>query len=297
MTYSEPMISDIKGTADAVKFPLLFEDIENNDMTISRLTSAAERGRVHHAYIFEGPSNADKTGFAMAFAKALMCTENRGRGCGRCRSCRRIENGNYIDLMYIAGEASKDSSVRSVKDDDIDKLITRLYSKPFDGSRNIAIVADADSMSAKAMNHLLKTFEEPPAGTVIMLLSENINRLPVTLRSRAVHCLVEPFGGGARQAGAKRAEKIVHGLLAKEPYYRIKKYLSDIGKDRDEAYEVLDAMETVFRNILTDGSIKTDREVVYAAVAALEEARSSIRRSVSVQYAMKTMALKIGGHI
>ena len=136
-----------------------------NQKLIDRISSSIISVRVFHAYIIEGDALADKVGFAKEFCKAIICKEKPGLGCDNCLDCRKMDHDNFEDLYFI------ESDGMSVKDEQISNLQANLKKKPI-GSRNMAIIKDADTMTVRAQNRLLKTLEEPFAGTVIILLSE-----------------------------------------------------------------------------------------------------------------------------
>ena len=152
-----------------------------------KLSQAIRTGRISHAYIIEGDHNVDKLGFAMEFVKALLCPEDPGEGCGLCSTCRRVENGNYEDLYLVQPDRDDKKATLSIKDADIEELQANLKMKPTGGDRNIAIIDGCDGMTPRAQNRFLKTLEEPAPGTVILLLSENMENLLPTIRSRCVH--------------------------------------------------------------------------------------------------------------
>ncbi len=250
-----------------------------------RLNSAISNGNISHAYIFEGDYTVDKTGFAMSFVKAVLC---KNGGCGHCAVCRKIENGNYEDLFVISPE-------NSVKDEDIEKLQEKLKNRPFAGSRNIAVIENADTMTRWAQNRLLKTLEEPPSGTVIVLLADNIENFLPTILSR---CAVYRLEGAQQQSDkgaldkAAELEKMIYG---EEPFYVLKAYAEKLAKDRRETMAVLDCLERTYRDFIIQGSVKYSSASIYSSISAIEEARRKILRNMNVSYALKEMIIKIGG--
>ena len=145
-----------------------------------RIRGSVTAGNVFHAYIIEGDTCVDKVAFAKDMLKAIMCRENPGMGCEECIDCRKIAHDNYEDLYFI------ESDGLSVKDEAVFQLQEKLKLRPSGGNRNLAIIKDADTMTVRAQNRLLKTLEEPTPGTVIILLSENRDNLLETIRSRCV---------------------------------------------------------------------------------------------------------------
>ncbi len=250
-----------------------------------RLNSAISNGNISHAYIFEGDYTVDKTGFAMSFVKAVLCENG---GCGQCSICRKIQNGNYEDLFVISPETS-------VKDEDIEKLQEKLKNRPFAGSRNIAVIENADTMTRWAQNRLLKTLEEPPDGTVIILLADNIENFLPTILSR---CAVYRLEGTEQQSDAaavSRAAELEKMIYEDEPFYVLKAYAEKLSKDRHETMAVLDCLEKTYRDFIIQGSVKYSSAGIYSSISAIEEARRKILRNMNVSYALKEMIIKIGG--
>ena len=264
----------------------------NRDL-IERLTDIAGSGNVHHAYIFEGPLTANKKGIALRFAQALLCEKAPGKGCGTCPVCRKIVSENHIDLTVIGATRAESRNTSSIKDDDVEKLISRMKTKPYEASRNIAVIEDADSITIRGANRLLKTLEEPPVGSVIMLLSENSTNLPVTIRSRCVQFRVARDKNETNMYSELSAQ-LVTQLSSGAKYHEIKKKIESIGRIREDAYMFLDSLEDEYRDrmLIVGGSIK--KEQIFAAVSEIENTRVKIKRHMTVQYALKEMALTLG---
>lgn len=273
---------------------MAFDNITGNRSLIDNLQKTIQSGNVHHAYIFEGPLTADKKGIAVSFAQALLCPEIPGRGCGVCAVCRRIENGNHLDVISVQATVEEGRKVKSVKDNHIDKLIERLMSKPYEGDRNIAIVEDAGTITPRAANRLLKNLEEPAIGTVIMLLTENIADLSQTIRSRCVHMRVLAGENSVSEYG-RVSEELVSMFARREKYYNIKPLIESIGKMSYQAFAFLDSLEDEYRKRLLDRSSGMKKDTVFYAVKVIEETRRKIKMHVVTQFALKEMALKLCG--
>lgn len=268
-----------------------FEQIQGNEALVARLTSAIQNGNVSHAYIFEGEAVLDKKAFAESFVKAILCKEEPGVGCGRCLSCQKIDHENYEDLLYVEADGS------SIKDEAIEKMQQRLRIKPY-GERNIAIICDADTMTLRAQNRLLKTLEEPPKGTVLILLSENMENLTQTILSRCVKFRLHYFGQESYEGMLETAGNIADMLLGGQPFYKRKEAIADIMKDAGQTNAFLDALEKTYRDLLVDGSEKGrlyKKSQIYKNVALIEQARRQIQRGVAKGYALKDLMIKIGG--
>lgn len=268
-----------------------FSQIEGNQKLIERLSASIKSGNVSHAYIFEGEAVLDKKAFAEAFVKAVLCGEMPGIGCGQCASCRKVEHGNYEDLFYVEADGA------SIRDEAIEALQHRLKTKPY-GERNIAIISDADTMTLRAQNRLLKTLEEPPEGTILILLSENLENLTQTILSRCVKFRLNYFGKESYEGMMDKAREVADLLLAGEPFYKRKEAIEEIIKDDGKTRAFLDALERVYRDLLLEPSEKSrlyKKSRIFENVHQIEKTRRQLQRGVSKSYALKDLMIKIGG--
>ena len=268
---------------------LSLADWKEDQKLINRISAAIRSGNVSHAYIIEGDTQTDKEKFARDFLKALCCRERPGSGCDVCASCRKIDHDNSEDLYIVRADGI------SVKDKDIALLQENLKTKPT-GERNMALIANADTMTVRAQNRLLKTLEEPPGNTVILLLSENKENLRETIRSR---CISYRLGGfRTDDSGFEGANEMVNALLENEKFFYLKKLLSGYVKNRENAFKLLDGMEKIYRNFVI-GDDERGRlvrsEDVFSYIELIEEARRDIIANVNYNYAIKDMIIKIGG--
>lgn len=267
------------------------EQMDGNEKLAQRLTLAIKSGNVSHAYIFEGEGILDKRAFAEAFAKAVLCKTAPGTGCETCLSCKKINHGNHEDLIYVEADGN------SIKDEAIEKLQERLKTKPY-GERNIAIISDADTMTLRAQNRLLKTLEEPAVGTILILLSENIENLTQTILSRCVKFRLNYFGRESYEGMMETAQSIADMLLEGQPFYKRKQAVSEIMKDNGKTNAFLDALEKVYRDLLVENTEKAKlykKTQIYKNVDFIEQTRRQIQRGVSKSYALKDLMIKIGG--
>lgn len=262
---------------------------ESNEKLISRIAESIKIGRVFHAYIIEGDALSAKEDFAKEFCKAVVCETKSGTGCGDCLNCRKIEHDNYEDLYFI------ESDGMSVKDEQIFKLQSDLKKKPM-ASRNLAIIKDADTMTVRAQNRLLKTLEEPFEGTIIILLSENRQNLLETIKSRCILYRLEDSKDDGQ--GYEGAEAVFQAISEKKNFFAVKTILSKHMKSRDDAFVLLDGLERIYEKLLTWEDTRRkfyQKEEVFQAIELIEEARRDLLAKVNYQYAIKNLILKIGG--
>ncbi|MCI7301022.1 hypothetical protein NIA71_08435 [Ihubacter massiliensis] len=268
-----------------------FDQIKGNEKLKDRLSAAIRSGNISHAYIFEGEAMLDKKAFAEAFIKAVLCKEAPAEGCDQCVICSKIDHGNHEDLIYLQADGS------SIKDEAIEHLQERLKTKPY-GDRNVAIISDADTMTLRAQNRLLKTLEEPAEGTILILLSENLENLTQTILSRCVKFRLSYFGKESYEGMLDKAREVADMLLDGQPFYKRKEAVAEIMKDSGQTYAFLDALEKVYRDFLvenTEAGKLYKKSQIYRNVDLVEQARRQIQRGVAKSYALKDLMIKIGG--
>lgn len=167
------------------------------------------RGRVPSAYLFAGESGIGKKFAALNLAKALNCLERGGEGesfansepramsyelydaCDKCSSCGRTDSMTHPDLLMIAPEKGE------IRVGEIREVEEALSFKPFEGRRKVVIIDDADAMNQSAANAFLKTLEEPPDESLLILVTAHPDRLPETIRSRCCRINFVPLSPGA----------------------------------------------------------------------------------------------------
>lgn len=168
-----------------------FAAIKGQDKAISFLKALLKNKRMSHAYIFCGPSGVGKKIAAISFAKAMNCLAaapaGEGpqaaitEGCGICDSCRKIESLTHPDVFILKPEKEE----KGIKIDDVRALIKDIYLKPFQARRKVYIIDQAEEMKHEAANALLKTLEEPPQDSTIILIANDIKSLFHTIVSRS----------------------------------------------------------------------------------------------------------------
>jgi DNA polymerase-3 subunit delta' len=192
-----------------------FAEIVGQDRAIASLRAALRRDALHHAYLFGGPEGVGKGTAARLLAQAANCT---GPGtadgaladdpCGACGPCRKIAKGVHPDVLFLAEErvmakagtweprGGKSPSKDIVVDQVRDVALRRLALRRFEGRRRFVVVDPADAMNPQAQNALLKTLEEPPPGTTLVLVASNPDALLPTIRSRCLRVTFAPVPAG-----------------------------------------------------------------------------------------------------
>ena len=139
-----------------------------------------EADKLAHALLIEGPSGVGKTALACTMVARLLCTENHPLACGQCRSCQLLAGGAHPDYFNLQPEEKS----KVIKVDQVRALIGKLDLTTSISECKVAYIHPAEVMNGAAANALLKCLEEPAGNTVLILVSDNPGRLPVTIRSR-----------------------------------------------------------------------------------------------------------------
>ncbi len=138
-----------------------------------------ESGRLAHAYVIVGSPRGNALEFAEAFLKLLFC-ESAEKPCNECANCRLIESHKHVDTLWVEPQ----SKSRQIKADEVRGLIHRVTQTSFEGGWKAGILVSAECMNEKSANILLKTLEEPPPKTVLLLITDSPQSLLPTIISR-----------------------------------------------------------------------------------------------------------------
>lgn len=160
--------------------PDVYADLAGQDAAVAQLRRAATEDRPTHAWLFTGPPGSGRSTAARAFAAALQCEQPgpANRGCGACHACRTVLGGTHPDVTVLATEAV------SYRIEDVRALVEAAQATPATGRWRIFLMEDADRMTERATNVLLKAIEEPPPRTIWMLCSPSPADVLPTIRSR-----------------------------------------------------------------------------------------------------------------
>jgi DNA polymerase III subunit delta' len=159
---------------------MAFKDIKGQDRPIARLQAALKDGHLPGAYLFSGPEGIGKKLTAFNFAKALNCLENGIDACESCLSCRKIENGRHPDIHLV-----DNGSFEEIKIEDIRSLQQEIVLKPYEARFKVFIINNAHNLNSESANAFLKTLEEPPENSVIILVTDRPGLLFRTIISRS----------------------------------------------------------------------------------------------------------------
>ncbi len=140
------------------------------------LISAVEGDRaMTHAWLITGPPGSGRSIAARAFAAALQCPSG---GCGECHACRTVVAGAHPDVTIVATEKV------TISVDEVRSLVSRAQSAPSEGRWRVIVIEDADRMTERTSNVLLKAIEEPPPRTAWVLCAPSLHDVATTIHSR-----------------------------------------------------------------------------------------------------------------
>jgi DNA polymerase III subunit delta' len=162
----------------------VWDDVVGQPAAVAELSrAAADPAAMTHAWLFTGPPGSGRSVAARAFAAALQCPLH---GCGECTACRTTMHGTHADVREVVPEGL------SIGVDEMRTLVQLAARQPATGRYQILVIADADRLTERAANALLKAVEEPSEQTVFLLCapSDHPDDVPITIRSR---CRVVPL--------------------------------------------------------------------------------------------------------
>ncbi len=166
--------------AQIIGDPLNFHSFVGNRHVVEILLKAVAQDRLPHALIFAGPPGVGKRTLALLLAQYLNCFNRQDlEPCSRCLSCRKISGGNHPDVRLIEPDGTY------IKIEQVRALIEETAYQPFEGAYRVAILDGADQMRTEAANCLLKTLEEPPSRSILILVTPKPYLLLGTIRSRS----------------------------------------------------------------------------------------------------------------
>lgn len=171
-----------------------WQRVRGHEAVVAAFQDAVRRGRLAHAYLFTGPPGIGKRAFAGELAKALLCANRppgRVEACDRCAECLLVGAGTHPDFLTLARPEDKvELPIDRVRD-----FCEVLSLKPARRPHKVAIVEDADDFNAESANCFLKTLEEPPPNSLLLLVATDAERLLPTVVSRCQVVHFAPLAG------------------------------------------------------------------------------------------------------
>ncbi|MCT2252301.1 DNA polymerase III subunit delta' [Corynebacterium sanguinis] len=250
--------------------------------------SAGESYAMSHAWLFTGPPGAGRSTTAVAFAAALVCTDPDVVGCGRCDNCRAVFAGAHTDVVHIVPKELV-ISVETVRG-----IVNQASRLPTVGAWRVIIIDEADRFSTAAADAFLKTVEEPPASTVIILSAPSTDPedFSTTLRSRCRHLYVPAPSESeivrllTQEEGASEEVARLAAAASLRHIGRARRLVRESGAQTHRA-QVINLAELVFHG---DAAFKAvgalvaaaDKEAVAAHAEADSEERAALERALGM---------------
>jgi DNA polymerase-3 subunit delta' len=198
----------------------MWSDVAGQVAARRAVTSALASARMPSALLVTGEAGLGKRAFAGWTAAARWCEADKAP-CGSCRICRQVSTGNHPDLLVIAREPDDPEGLGSRHEITVDqirkRLIPALGLRPVQSSGHIVVIDGADMLNEPAQNALLKTLEEPPAGSLLLLLCAHPEALLETVRSRCQVVRLLPLDEAAMRQRFPGVDAAVLELAAGRP--------------------------------------------------------------------------------
>ena len=171
---------------------MTWQGIHGHDDVVEIFRRSIQRGRLGSTFLFVGPAGIGKRTFALKFAQAILCARSepeRFDPCGECPDCQQVLAGTHPDVEQVSKPADRsfipiDLLIGDKQHRMREGLCARIALRPSRGRRKVAILDDADYLSIDGANCLLKTLEEPPSGSILILIGTSEQRQLPTIRSR-----------------------------------------------------------------------------------------------------------------
>ncbi|NLF70807.1 MAG: DNA polymerase III subunit [Candidatus Anammoximicrobium sp.] len=172
---------------------MTWQEIEGHDLLVDQFRQTLRRGRLASTFLFIGPAGIGKRTFALKLAQSLLCEVARAEDlqpCGHCPACQQVATGTHPDLLLVAKPEDRSFIPVELFIGDREHrmregLCHDIALKPFRGGRKIAVIDDADFLNQEGANCLLKTLEEPPPKSLIILIGTSEQKQLPTIRSRS----------------------------------------------------------------------------------------------------------------
>jgi len=286
------------------------EAIEGQAEAVELLRRALESGRIAHAWAFIGPAGSGRKTTALAFARALVAPSG-GAAAGR------VDRGIHPDVHLLGPvpPASNPKGTPAIRIENIRELGRLAALKPAEAPWKVFIVDEAEAMTGAAPQAFLKTLEEPPARTVIVLVLPHARALPATVLSRCQIVRFRPRAAEGALAllpggtGKDRARAL--GWLAQAQERGVEAVLQvgeSVGRDRDTALTAIETCWLWYRDLLcahggadarlavfagkADGS-RVSLDEVLTGLSACREAWQAIQGSVSPRLTVEVLLSRL----
>jgi DNA polymerase-3 subunit delta' len=249
---------------------MVWETLFGHDRVIERFRGAVRRGRLASSFLLVGPDGVGKRTFALKLAQSLLCERTPEAdldGCGVCPACQQVSALTHPDLQLVAKPADRSFIPIELFIGDREHRLREglchdIALKPFRGGRKVAIIDDADFLNQEGANCLLKTLEEPPPRSVLMLIGTSEQRQLPTIRSR---CQIVRF----RPLPAATILELLTGRGLVADRAQAERLAALSGGSLQRALELADGEVTEFRETLLQEFSTPDWDSVALAKAVV----------------------------
>jgi len=278
---------------------MAFKHFAKQTQGVELLQRSLARGRLGHAYLFAGDQLEELESLARTLAKTLNCQNPVKTGgvttdcCDACLSCRKIDHDTHADVHW----ARPESKSRIVTVEQTRELMREIQLKPTGAEYKVAIIAGADRLNVQAANAFLKTLEEPPGKSVLILLSTEPQRILETILSRCLR--LNFFGEGTRSLDPAQMEWLAHfdALAANEQKSLLGRYrlldalLQRLGEIRARVEETLTARSPLQQHDEIEKDLREKWEDELAAAIEAEYRRQRAEALLLVQWWLRDVWL------
>ena len=278
---------------------MAFKHFAKQTRGVELLQRSLACGRFGHAYLFAGDQLEELESLARTLAKTLNCQKPVKTGgvatdcCDACLSCRKIDHDTHTDVHW----ARPESKSRIVTVEQTRELMREIQLKPTEAEYKVAIIAGADRLNVQAANAFLKTLEEPPGKSVLILLSTEPQRILETILSRCLR--LNFFGDGVHSLDAAQAEWLARfGALAADGqkslldrYRLLDVLLQKLGEIRTRVDETLTARSPLQRYAEVEKDLREKWEDELAAAVEAEYRRQRADLLALVQWWLRDVWL------
>ncbi|MCH2538753.1 MAG: hypothetical protein MK000_00170 [Anaerolineales bacterium] len=264
--------------------------VVGHEWAVATLSHHIHTRRLQHAYLLSGTPSIGKQTVAVAFARALFCTKTNSP-CPSptyCRTCSLVARHKHPDVHMLSPvETGSFINTGKISIDAVRELVHRLSLKPIETNRRVAIISNFEAAARPAADAMLKTLEEPPGNTIIIITTDNLASLPSTIVSRCTQLPMRPLlcstveralcenWGASREHSATLArisggrlglavrslsDDTIHenrsaqlsGLLNILPASRVDRFVfaKNLTKDREALFATLDLWASWFRDVM-----------------------------------------------